>query len=154
MKMLCKFQRALYMLSFFFSFFFFFFFFFFFLVFLGLHLWHIEVPRLRVKSELQLPAHTTATATPDPQPTERGHGSIPHPHGYQSGSLTSEPQQEVPKLGGLDQFKNHCPKDILPNKEWCGSCIAFKCLSAALKIKTVHAIFKKKTLWLPPWFPG
>ena len=84
---------------------------------------------------------------PDPQPTERGHGSIPHPHGYQSGSLTSEPQQEVPKLGGLDQFKNHCPKDILPNKEWCGSCIAFKCLSAALKIKTVHAIFKKKKLY-------
>ena len=34
--------------------------------FLGLHLWHMEVPRLRVPSELQLPAYTTATATPDP----------------------------------------------------------------------------------------
>ena len=33
--------------------------------FLGLHLWHMEVPRLGVKSELQLPAYTTATATPD-----------------------------------------------------------------------------------------
>ena len=33
-----------------------------FLVFLGLHLWHMKVPRLEVKSELQLPAYTTATA--------------------------------------------------------------------------------------------
>ena len=36
---------------------------FFFLVFLGLHLRHMEVPRVLVQSELQLPAHTTATAT-------------------------------------------------------------------------------------------
>ena len=34
--------------------------------FLGLHLWHMEVPRLGVKSELHLPAYTTATATRDP----------------------------------------------------------------------------------------
>ena len=27
---------------------------------------HIEVPKLGVKSKLQLPAYTTATATPDP----------------------------------------------------------------------------------------
>ena len=33
---------------------------------LGLRLQHMEVPRLGVKSELQLPAHTTATATPVP----------------------------------------------------------------------------------------
>ena len=39
--------------------------FFFFFCFLGLHLWHVEVPRLGVKSELQLPAYATATATPD-----------------------------------------------------------------------------------------
>ena len=31
--------------------------------FLGPHSWHMEVPRLRVESELQLPAYTTATAT-------------------------------------------------------------------------------------------
>ena len=30
--------------------------------FLGLHLWHMEVPRPGVKSELQLPAYATATA--------------------------------------------------------------------------------------------
>ena len=36
-----------------------------FFFFLGLHKWHMEVPRLGVKSELQLPAYTTATATLD-----------------------------------------------------------------------------------------
>ena len=38
----------------------------FFFVFLGLHPWHMEVPRLEVESELLLPASTTATATRDP----------------------------------------------------------------------------------------
>ena len=36
-----------------------------FFFFLRWHLWHMEVPRLGVKSELQLPAYTTATATRD-----------------------------------------------------------------------------------------
>ena len=50
----------------FFAFFFFFcFFFFFFFFFLGLHSQHIEVPRLGVESELQLPACATATAVQD-----------------------------------------------------------------------------------------
>ena len=39
--------------------------FFFFCLFRG-HLWHMEVPRLGVESELQLPAYATATATQDP----------------------------------------------------------------------------------------
>ena len=34
----------------------------FFFVFLRLYLWHMEVPRLGVTSELQLLAYTTATA--------------------------------------------------------------------------------------------
>ena len=38
---------------------------FFFFFFLGPYLLHMEVARLGVKSELQLPAYTTATATPD-----------------------------------------------------------------------------------------
>ena len=42
------------------------FFFFSFLVFLEPHSQHMEVPRIGVKSELQLPAYTTARATPDP----------------------------------------------------------------------------------------
>ena len=38
-----------------------------FFFFLGLHSWHMEVPELGVKSELQLPAYTRATtATRDP----------------------------------------------------------------------------------------
>ena len=41
-------------------------FFFFFLSFLGPYPWHMEVPRLGVKSELLLLAHARATATPDP----------------------------------------------------------------------------------------
>ena len=32
----------------------------------GLHLQHMEVPRLGIQSELQLLAYTTATATSDP----------------------------------------------------------------------------------------
>ena len=37
-----------------------------FFFFLGTHLWNMEIPRLRVESELQLLAYATATATPDP----------------------------------------------------------------------------------------
>ena len=37
-----------------------------FFFFLGPHPWHMEVPRPRVESELQLPAYTTATATQNP----------------------------------------------------------------------------------------
>ena len=36
------------------------------LVFLGPHPWHMEIPRLGVKLELQPLAYATATATPDP----------------------------------------------------------------------------------------
>ena len=42
-------------------------FFFFFFCFLGPHLQHVEVPRLEIKSELQLPAMATATAMWDPR---------------------------------------------------------------------------------------
>ena len=38
----------------------------FFFFFLGLHLWQMDVPRLQVESELQLPAYATTTATSDP----------------------------------------------------------------------------------------
>ena len=50
-----------------FSFFFFVFFVLFVCLFvLGQHLWHMEVPRLGVELQLQLPAYTTATAAQDP----------------------------------------------------------------------------------------
>ena len=44
---------------------FFFWFFFFFFAFLGLHPWHMEVPRLGFQLELQLLAYATATAISD-----------------------------------------------------------------------------------------
>ena len=49
-----------------------------FFVFLGLHPWHMEVPSLGVKSELQLPAYATATATPDPSCVCDSHHSSQH----------------------------------------------------------------------------
>ena len=52
-------------------------------VFLGLHPPHMDIPRLGVKSELQLHLRPTPQliATLDPQPTEQGQGSSPRPHG-------------------------------------------------------------------------
>ena len=67
---------------------------FFLVFFLGLHLWLMEVPGLRVRSELQLSATVTATATPDLSHVQDLHHSLrqrqilnplskaPHPHGY------------------------------------------------------------------------
>ena len=48
----------------------------FFAFFWGPHLWHMEFPRLEVKSELQLPAYTRATAMPDPSFIEDLHHSL------------------------------------------------------------------------------
>ena len=49
--------------------------------FLGPHLWHMEVPRLGVEWELQLPAYTTATTgtqqDTNPTGTHEDAGSIP-----------------------------------------------------------------------------
>ena len=44
-------------------------------IFLGLLLQHMEVPRLEMESELQLPVSTTATATPDPSSIQNLHHS-------------------------------------------------------------------------------
>ena len=68
------------------------------LLLLGLHLWHMEAPRLGVQSELgdwssdllelaskgsepRLRTTPHLTATPDPQPTEQGQGLNQQPHG-------------------------------------------------------------------------
>ena len=45
--------------------------------FLGPRLWYMEVSRLGVESELQLPAYAIATVTSDTQPTEQGPGIEP-----------------------------------------------------------------------------
>jgi len=63
----------------------------------------MEVPRLGIKSELQLPATATATAMQDPSlicnlhhsswqlwilnPLSKARGVNPHPHGYKSDSF-------------------------------------------------------------------
>lgn len=69
-KLKCHYFRRLLFFYFrrllFFKYMIFSFFTFFFIFFLGLHPWHMEVPKLGVESELQLLAHTTATATKDP----------------------------------------------------------------------------------------
>ena len=44
----------------------------FFCFFLGPHPWHMEVPRLGVEPELQLPVYTTAHSNANPQPNEQG----------------------------------------------------------------------------------
>ena len=62
---------------------------------LGLYPWHMEVPRLGVELELELPACTTGIAMQDPScvcnlqhssrqhpPPAGGQGSNPRPHGY------------------------------------------------------------------------
>ena len=64
----------------------------------------MEVPRLGVELELQLPACTTATARPDPQPTERGQGSNLQPHGSSLDLLTTEPQWELHLFGPFTIF--------------------------------------------------
>ena len=70
---------------------------FFFFFFSQLHLQHVEVLGLGVKSELQLwplpqsqqcwiqaasVTYTQLVAMPDLQPTEQGQGLNPHPHGH------------------------------------------------------------------------
>ena len=47
----------------------------------------------------------------DPLPTEQGQGSNPCPHGYQSGSLTTEPRRELQDLQGLSP-------GCLPTQDW------------------------------------
>ena len=83
-----------------------------FLVYFGPHLWHVQVPRLGVKSELQLPAYTTAmldpshhlqptlqlTAMPDPSPTEQGQELNPVSSWIIIRFVTAEPQQEFQNI--------------------------------------------------------
>ena len=73
-----------------------------------------EVPRLGVKSELQLPTSATAIATQDPSyvcylphsswlhqilnPLSEARESNPHPHRYISGFVSTEPGQELPRV--------------------------------------------------------
>ena len=82
---------------------------FYFIVFLGPHLQHMEVSRLGVDLELQLPAFTTATAKPDPNHACDSYRisrqcQIPNPQSRAKdqtrvlmvlGFITAEPQGEL-----------------------------------------------------------
>ena len=71
----------------------------FFLFFLGWHTQYMEVPRLGVKSELQLQAYSSATYNARSElysEPYRGWGLNLNPHGYRSGSQPNQPQQELP----------------------------------------------------------
>ena len=61
-------------------------FYFFAFFFLRLHPWYMEVPKLGVEWELQLPAYTVATVMLDSLLTERGQGSNLYLCGYWLGS--------------------------------------------------------------------
>ena len=79
--------------------------FYFILWFLGLHWRHTEVPRLGVKSELQLQAYTTATATQDPSCTCNLHHSsqqhrIPNP--------LNKARDQTRILKGTSRIGFHC----------------------------------------------
>ena len=98
-------------------------------VFLGPHLWHMEVPRLGVQSELQLPAYTTATAMPDPSRVcnlQTAHGNArflthwtraqiePSTSWFLVRFISTLPQQELPKT--IKFFKeNFCDLQLDKN---------------------------------------
>ena len=54
----------------------------------GLHLPHMEIPRLEVESDLQVPTYTTAPATPGPSIHWAMPGISLPPHGHCVGFLT------------------------------------------------------------------
>ena len=98
---------------------------FFFFFFLGTHLWHTEVHRLRAKSELQLLAYTTGTATQGLSclydlhhssqqcqilnPLRQARDQTHIPHGYQMGLLTTEPRGELLSSSFLFPFSTITP---------------------------------------------
>ena len=91
-----------------FSFFLFFFVCLFVCLFLGLHLQHLECPRLAVELELQLLVYSNTRSEPclwptpqitamlDPQPTERGQGLNPTSSWILVRVTSAVPQQELP----------------------------------------------------------
>ena len=88
----------------------------------------MEVPRVGVKLELQLPAYATAAAAWDLRcicdlhcrlqqcqvlnPLSGGQESNPQPHGCYVGSLAAEPQSSSMRLWSFDLFS---PMEIVPH---------------------------------------
>ena len=80
-------------------------------IYLGLHLRHMEVPRLGVKSELQLLAYTTATEIPD-----LSHVCDLHHSSWQHQILNplSEAGDWIPSSWILVGFSTHWPTMQIP----------------------------------------
>ena len=112
----------------------FFLFFFFFLV-LGPHRWHMEVPRLRVQLEPQLPAYIIATAMPDPS-----HVCDPHYSSWQRRILNplSEARDRSATSCFLVRFISAAPRRELPKQSY------------NQKITMVSWCFKH-FCWVPWW---
>ena len=77
-----------------------------FFLFLGLHLLHMEIPRLVVKLELQLLAYSTATAMPDPLTHWLRPGIEPASSWILVGFISAVPKEE---LSGEDILNGFVP---------------------------------------------
>ena len=80
--------------------------------------WHMEVPRLRAESELQLLADATATATPDPSQVCNLHHS---PRQCQIPDPLSKARDQTCTLMDTSQIHFHCATMGTPRilNSWC-----------------------------------
>ena len=78
--------------------------------FLGLHLWHLEVPRLEVELELQLPAYATAIAKQDlSRVSNLHHSSRPH---QISDPLSEDKDQILPLMNTVIFISTVPPREL------------------------------------------
>ena len=107
-------------------------FFFFLFCFLGIHSWHMEVPRLEVCLELQLLAYTTATATSDPSCIcNLHHGSWQHP----VLNPLSDARNQTHNLMFPSQICFHCTTtELLCQKYFNGFSSCFLCSQVLKRI--------------------
>ena len=87
-----------------------------FFFFLGPHPWHMEVPRLEVKSELQLPGNATATVTWDQSCVcnlTTAHGNA----GYPTPWALSKARDRTHVLMDTSWISFHCATKGIPEKD-------------------------------------
>ena len=108
-----------------------------FIVFSGLHLQHMEVPRLGVRLELLLPAYTTATTTPDLSHVgDLQHSSRQH----QILNPLSEARDQTLNLMVPSRIRFHCattgtpsPRFLASDSFTYGPCIVGRTCSVSIK---------------------
>ena len=87
--------------------------------FLGPHPWHMEVPKLGVESELQLPAYTTATATPDLSlACNLYHNTWQH-------WILNPLRDRTCILMDASRIRFHCATTGTPDLGFCSQCLLF-----------------------------